>query len=484
MKTLRKIVPKLKMQYKDVVGAYNSGGQSMNIWGQVPFPLEILELADYAKLIKKRKSCVWTAYDNEIYDKNFQRGEITREMLESAVRDMLSFKMRVHDNVFLFELVKYAEKYGVESVLKNEYYIEKVKDILELKIRGIPSTISATFKSGFKNYTAIAENIGMHIAIILDIPTSYNYIVAFDKEEHPDIVNNYKGYNKSENVQSLGIVSIDFLQNKIVPLYQSEFLNREGEWVSDDKDYCEDELIPFDDYLTTNDGKLQNDERNLVKNWIIGVRKNAEIFMDDFTEEEKTRYIRNIESRIVRSFLLRELLGDCDFTAYNGGIVLNRKKHKLKYAPNFDYGECLNMLIRKRLDVNSNTNNVPQSVLDNLPENVREALSKSSNNKKLPVEEIAQMYSNSTSEENLKFILENYQYGTKEFFDNLSNAIRTNAFDSVMEWYTQTYHNGEPLLTQNEAEDIKNFLRFRSEWMISMYNEKNLRSEDLNEKSV
>ena len=118
---------KLKIKYHSVEGWDNSGGRSKNIWGQVPtsnLPISLINSA----LKQNSKSCIWTCYDDEIYKKD-ESGNYTL-----------------------------------------------------LDLENLPKTISATFKPTYEKYTAIAENLGMRIALALNLPTSYNYIVEFDYE--------------------------------------------------------------------------------------------------------------------------------------------------------------------------------------------------------------------------------------------------------------------------------------------------------------
>ena len=119
-------VPKLEITFKSVEGWGHSGGRSMNIWGQVPS--KNLPLDEINNAIKQgNKSCVWTCYDNKIYGNTDENGKI-----------------------------------------------------LPITEQDLPRTISATFKPCYAKYSAIAENLGMRIAMALDLPTSYNYIVEFN----------------------------------------------------------------------------------------------------------------------------------------------------------------------------------------------------------------------------------------------------------------------------------------------------------------
>ena len=152
-------IPELEITYKSVDGWDYSGGRSMNIWGQIPssyIPLNEINKS----IMQGKKSCIWTCYDNAIYS-----------------------------------------------------HFDKNGKILPISQQDLPKTISATFKPTYSKYGVIAENLGMRIAIALDMPTSYNFIVEFkfNKPEYKNIVNhlNDRDLNK---LQKFGIVSIDFLK--------------------------------------------------------------------------------------------------------------------------------------------------------------------------------------------------------------------------------------------------------------------------------
>ncbi|MGN0961662.1 MAG: hypothetical protein ACI4PF_05655, partial [Christensenellales bacterium] len=416
------------------------------------------------------KSCIWTAFDNELYNTSFNRDEITPELLKQTVLDILNGK-EISNHKLMIKIVL-ASKNGLDAVFNNQELMDKLADEIELSKRGLPSTISATFKSCFRKYAAVVENLGMYIAKELDMPTSYNYIVAFDKDEYPIIIDNYHNSSRVDKLQPVGIVSVDFLQNKEVPEYEEDYRvkTEDGyEWTTISKNYSGDKLVAFYDTLNTSVKDNLNGDANLIKNWIRGVNRVAETYMTNFTKEEKSLCLDNTYSRIVRSTLLREFLGDCDFTAYNGGIVVNPKKHTFRYAPNFDFGESFNGLVKENLDVESNT--LSEDILNSLPEDVRQKLLQSQQGKsKKTIEEIACSFASSTGETNFKFIMENYSQYAKEFFDNLQDAISRNAFDKLVDKYTQMSINGEPLLTLEEAEKFKQYIKIRAGWMISMHN--------------
>lgn len=462
-------IPKLNIDL-NVDGAYNSEGQSRNVWGQVPVPSEILDFAFKAKLMGK-KSCVWTAYDDAMYKSPNQRPNVSLDEIRQFIEDIVTGNKEISDRMLMFKVKKISDRLGIDAIMSDSEIVDRLKSYIELSKLGIPSTISATFKSCFRNYAAVVENLGMYIAIELDMPTSYNYIVEFDKEQYPSITTHYNSERKISELKPLGIVSIDMLQNKTVPEYEEEIKVKgesDYEWTKIRKNYSGDILAAF--YETLNSSVKDNLEgdKNLIRNWIRGIHRAAASYMSDFTPEEKQKCLDNTDSRIVRSTLLREYVGDCDFTAYNGGIVVNKRKHSFRYAPNFDFGESFNGLVKGVLDVESTL--LKPEVLNSLPPDVLEKLMSIGGvgGKKKTVEEVACGFASSTGKENFEYILLNYPHYAKEFFDNLQNALNQNAFDKYVDRYTKMYHDGKSLLTQEEAECFKKYLKIRGEWMITM----------------
>ena len=337
-------IKKLDMDL-EIVGWDRSGGRSLNVWGRVPFPKELYDLI---KINEKhgRKASIWTAYDSALYG-------------------------------------------------KNAYTLEELP------------RISATYKSCFEKYSAVVENMGMRIAAALDMPTSYNYIVAFNPEDYPKVISNYPNPEKKlKELQPFGIVSIDFLQNqRTKPIVTKTDYEVDGETKEIDsiREFEKDILITFDDALRKYNfsGAYTNTDNrgNLIENWISVVDEMAKVELKGCPRETINKTISNIHSRIARAFLLREFLGDCDFTAYNGGIVYNPATKKMRYAPNHDYGEVCNPLVAKKLSKPIDSLcGMTQEAFDQLPDAVKQAIirgQQKKNNATIP--EIAQEFASSTS---------------------------------------------------------------------------------------
>lgn len=428
-----KEIRELDIKLSDV-GWDKSDGKSFNVWGLVDFPPELLEyisnykgtpitkLNEFGEPVTKisKKASIWTAYDEQIYNQLDQGKEVS--------------------------------------------YLPK---------------ISATFKSSFSKYTAIAENIGMKLATVLDMPTSYNYLVSFDPQKHPQITSNYPNPTKINQLYPYGIVSIDFLQvqkkhnpTKTKDIYFDEYGIKLNIDVEDKIDG--DQLITFEDALRKYKITSNNIDgsENLIENWINVVDEMAKRELTDVPRERLNRVIDHIHSRIARSFLLKDaILGDCDFTAYNGGVVLNHSTRKLRYAPNYDYGESFNGLIQNKLEYDPYYG-MTKEQFDALPKSIRDKILSTDKFKaNQSVQEIAQKWASSTSKQNFYYVINNFPQASNEFFKNLDKFVENNGVETLISKYTTLTCNGTPLLSKEEAEDFKTYLSARIEHASSLYRE-------------
>jgi len=398
---------KLKGEY--VEGWEQSGGRSENVWLQVP--TKNLPFGYMKKCVSEGKlPCVWTCYDSAIYE-----------------RDSSGKPIRVN--------------------------------------KDLPKTISATFKPSFSKYSAIAENMGMKIAMALDMPTSYNYLVGFDQEEFPDIISNFKIKSNAQKVQDIGIVSVDFLQlaKLDTPVEEEvrEKVDGKFEWVTRTRSFSGDELISFSESINIAKQQQNMSGTNfLIKNWIKSIDTLAEHYVPDFPKDKLQHQLEKINSRIVRSFLLREFLGDCDYTDLNSGFVINNEAQTLRYAPNFDYGESFNTLIKTKMDFLPSAKEL-QEILKWQKDFVEVKTKKA---KETSVDVIAATYASDSSRENIRYVMKNYPKDVQEFMQNVDKALKSGVLDEIVDNYTKITKDGKPLLTKEEANMFKEYLHKRAEW--------------------
>ncbi len=469
-------IPKLNMVLQDSGAFGGLSGQSQPVCGNVPMPKEILDKVQaYVERGSEtgiyKKPCVCTAYDSELYANNFDRRSITKGDYESYIERILDGTQELSDRALLYRIYTLYKDGGMESVLANGEVVDEIGYHIELLKRGVPSKISAIFKAGFEPYSAVFENLGMNIAIALDVPTSYNYIVSFDASENPKIVSQFRTQKKKDNLQNVGIVSIDFLQNLTVPRYAIEQKNIDGsDWVSTTVDYSSDQLLSLANTIKVTDF----DDLCLVSNWIKGVEASADKYMQGFSETEKQESVENIIGGICKSTLLREFCGDCDFTPFNAGMVCNDKMHIDKYAPNYDYGECFNGLKTVAFGKGkSGICGLAPEVFNSLPEDVKRKLLSIEDKPKKSIEEVACDWASGTSAQNINYILTNHVEYAREFFKNLDELITKDGLNDLVNKYTKMTADGaKPLLSEEEAKTTKTYLKIRAGWLMNMYKQK------------
>ena len=401
----------------DVDGWEVSGGRSNNVWGQVPtkhLPIKQINEA----ISKGKRSCIWTCYDQEIYKKN-KDGKFERLTLDK-----------------------------------------------------LPKTISATFKPCFKKYDAVCENLGMQFAMILDLPTSFNYIVKFDSEKYHQVIENFHGESEKK-VQALGIVSIDFLQDLQLAspkMIEKRIKTENGfEWIETTTDHHGDVLVSFDESIAVS--RIHHDMSGsdyLLKNWMRSLTNIAEMIGEKIPQDKLESQLKQIKSRIARSFLLREFLGDCDFTQYNSGFIVNYDAQTIRYAPNFDYGESFNKLVKTKLDFMPNQEEL-EFVRKFDPKLAESMVAKKLEQSQIPIADLAMEYSSDASQENLEYVIKNFPTEVTEFMKHLKEAKNENAFNKVIDQMTETSEDGIQPLSKEDGEIFKEYVSKRIEWFEKIY---------------
>lgn len=414
-------------------GAEKSGGQSCNYWFFGKLPQSLLDFIDAHRNIVEitfdpltgqeiphlhNKASIWTSIDETIY--NLPHGSLNAEDLPA---------------------------------------------------------VSMTFKSCFNDHSAQAEHIGCLVAMALDQPTSYNFIVKFDPAKHPEIVNNYPTPSKIKNVRPYGIVSVDFLQlrkTKNAQTYKKSYRDPNGVYHEIDSisDLSGDELISFEDIFKDNPtiaiSKMSGDE-NLMENWIYGVDEYVKKELKGCPREFVNNEIAHIHSRMARSFLLRELLGDSDFASYNSGLVFNRATKRLRYAPEHDFGAAFNGLIQNKLKVIDKYYGFTKEQYDALPETMKQTLAKSTARKSRPISEIAKDWASAAGEANFHYVLNNFPNASREFFENLDTAVMKEELEHIIDTVGEMTCDGKPLLTKKEREMFKEYILCRAAHLTEKY---------------
>jgi len=232
-------------------------------------------------------------------------------------------------------------------------------------------------------------------------------------------------------------------------------------WKKRTRNYSGDELVLFSEsigFARRND--LLSGTNFSIKNWILGVDALAQKYVAEFPPELLQEQLKKINSRIVRSYLLREFLGDCDYTDLNSGFVINRDAQTIRYAPNFDYGESFNALIKTKLDYLPSEKEI-EAILKWQPDYVE----KKKERAKTPISSIAQTFASDSSSANLRFVFENYPEEAREFLKNLNEVAKSGVFNEIVDSYQHMTNNGKPLLNVEEAGMFKEYIKCRTEWI-------------------
>ncbi len=428
-----------------------TGGKSNNVWGQVPFPKSLLKIINEEKA-KKRD--LMKAIDYVKSPKKLQR--------YYDMPTLASLLMVAHGG-------KVKGKSSVWTAYDNVLYATPDN----VKLSDLPKTISATFKSSYTRYGAVVENMGMRIAMALDLPTSYNYLVKFDKKKYQKILDNYPNPEQKKKIDKLGIVSIDFLQATTKPPVIEKYKTIDEQGKEVDREYIDtaggDQLVHFEDVVNkiVGNNPLGGDQ-NLIEHWIKGVDMTIESQLKGLPQEKINKTKDDVHSRIARAFLLKEFLGDCDNTAYNGGLVINKELQTLRYAATFDYGDSFNKLIKTKVDKSTA---MSREQIEQLPENVKKVmLARLEKEEAESVSDIAKQYATSdVSEKNMEYIFKNFPGAAKEFFVNLDKCIQTGKIENIVDSYLNMTVDGEPIMEEKHADIFKEYLETRSVWMCEKY---------------
>lgn len=186
---------------------------------------------------------------------------------------------------------------------------------LKHKLPTSPETpLSAFFKFQKTLTSTFTEAVGMEIASHFNTPTCFNYPANID-----------------DSPNSLYRAVCPYLDTKTQ--YGNmifSFLGRDEELVTFYKMAVAQETSY--DVMTLTE---------LVPNFVSS-------HLPQLSSTQAKNTISNIQQNFAYQYLLRDYLGDIDFTSKNSGIILNRQLGYARIAPNFDFGEILNHLITNK----------------------------------------------------------------------------------------------------------------------------------------
>ena len=398
-------VQELNIQLYDVGWDY-SGGKSRNVWGFVKFPEDLKTyIAEYVEQTGSYP-CIWTAYDKIAYTKDKETGKIS-------------------------------------------FHPEN-----------LPEYVSGTFKCSKKKYGALVENMGMKIAVALGMPTTYNFLVKFTPDLHEKItkhINQTGEYN--DYINEYGVVSINMLQSEkdhIVNL--SETLPKIPAYQPDE------ELVSFNNNIVKLYSKLplkEDSRSNLIDFWEDAFQSVADHYVPNMTDAEKQARIKHFKSRLARSFLLREFIGDCDFSSYNCGFICNSDAKIFHLSPNFDFGEAFNSLVTSKMTDDELSPTALSTILFYQPN----FLEIKKFRKNASIATLASTFSNDTAQENLRHVVTHSPEDLDEFLTNLNRVVDENILTEIIYSYTKPNEYGDCLLSKKDAEMFDAYITARAAWI-------------------
>lgn len=189
------------------------------------------------------------------------------------------------------------------------------KSAYELNENGDPKSVSGFFKFSRSNFNVFAENLGMKMSCFFNTKTSYNCPARLDRSQ-ASILDALSTVNDQNN--SIGTMVVSVLGENDY-LYTLANLSQVEQPISD---------------LKINLGT--------IKNFVFDKHKTK-------TLREKAELVKDLQQDYTYQYLFRDCFGDVDFTSRNSGIIYNNKTNEISVAPQFDYGEMLNVLLTSKL---------------------------------------------------------------------------------------------------------------------------------------
>ena len=195
---------------------------------------------------------------------------------------------------------------------------------------GTPNDVSGFYKFSRSNFNVFAESLAMRVASLFDTKTCYNCPAKLNKDE--DSIN--KALKDTVELNHIGTMVVSFLGKDE---YLHTFAN-----------------IGHD--CSPNSDVQKNS--NYIKEFVCLKNKDA-------TAEEKTEIYTRLQKEYAYQYLFRDFFGDVDFTSRNSGLVHNMATNEITVAPQFDFGEVLNVLLAYKFSE-------PKfDSLENYPEHIR-----------------------------------------------------------------------------------------------------------------
>lgn len=290
-----------------------------------------------------------------------------------------------------------------------------------------PTQLPAFFKFQKNPTSGFSEAVAMEVSTHFNTRTSYNYPAHIDQSEN----------------------SLYFFAQNQLPEPQSDFGSLVFSFLSKDE-----ELVSF--YKMARSQEISTDFMTISSLIPSFVANN----LPNLSKDELSQLTTEINRDYAYQYLLRDYLGDIDYTSKNAGIIINKNAGYATLAPNFDYGESMNLLTEAKFkppkldkleDYPENTRQFMSQVIDKINESKLKKYNAS------PKEMAQQNTFEDKSELNIRFICTTYPDVAEAFRQDLQAFISSGQLPQIMGQYA----GKDGLVTPEQADMCVEYLEER-----------------------
>lgn len=287
------------------------------------------------------------------------------------------------------------------------------------------SQLSAFYKFQKTPFNVFAESVGMEIASRFRTPTCFNCPIILPPSE-TTLYSMIEG-EKPDVVMGTLVFS---------------FLNRSQS------------LHTFAS-ITKNETPVTNinDSYETIDRFIVSKNPGT------FTAERMSAMALGAKQSLSYQFLFRDCFGDVDFTSKNSGLIFDPNDDSILCAPQFDFGEVMNILYRskiKELELES-LDKYPESLRPIMAPYIDQINAAKINKHNAPTYSIAKLETMADSQENRDSICQQYPEVAVAFLQDLQAFQQSGDLPKIIEQYS-----GENDLVSTETASLcVEFLDYR-----------------------
>jgi len=288
--------------------------------------------------------------------------------------------------------------------------------------------LSAFYKFSKTDYGVAIESIGREIATHFNTKTCFNCPVHIDKSQNS--LFHYNNEIHPEEDRQIGTLVYSFLGKN-------------------------ERLYTFAKIMGTECGE------NTFASYCNAISHFVSSTIPD-NKQMQDVLCYNLSKEFAYQYLLRDYIGDVDFTSRNCGLVLNEETKEITLAPGFDYGEAFNILTSSKFAQPKMVTRsfYPDEVQETIPQEQIDELNEISLHKYYasPTELANKNTFGSTTERNLSLITRLYPDVALDFLIDM----KTFAQNGTLEKIVNNYSGENNLLTPQQGEQIKEFMDART----------------------